>query len=332
MRVINALIKFLLGLASPFIWRFERSKIKYQASIGERFQPIFIVGAPRTGSTILYQILTNTFDLAYIDNLTSKFYRNIYFGFWLSNKLLCEKPHNYFESKHGKTTYGGLRSPSECGEFWYRWLPRDHHYIGKEEVSETSLEEIRNNIFSIINKYNKPLLFKNLNAGQRMGFINEIAPRSKIIFITRDPQFTAQSILLCRENLGINPNEFWSIRPYNYKELIKYNEIRMVVKQIFYLEKQIIKDKALFQNDNFLQITFEELNHNLDKTMSKIHSFLGHDLQKRKASALPHLNFIEQQNISDKKFNSIKTEIQNFDWTNYEHKLTDKDISLINDC
>ena len=36
--------------------------------------PIFIIGPPRSGSTLLYQVLTSYFDLSYFKNLHSKYY------------------------------------------------------------------------------------------------------------------------------------------------------------------------------------------------------------------------------------------------------------------
>ena len=40
--------------------------------------PIFIIGAPRSGSTLLYQVLINNFKLSYIPNISSIFYKYSY--------------------------------------------------------------------------------------------------------------------------------------------------------------------------------------------------------------------------------------------------------------
>ena len=98
-----------------------------------------------------------------MDNLCHIFYRNPFFGFWLSNILFNNRTHNSFNSLHGKTY--GLYSPSEFWNFLYHWLPTDRHYIAEGEIPNESIKEIRNNIFSVINKNDKPLLFKNMHHG-----------------------------------------------------------------------------------------------------------------------------------------------------------------------
>ena len=41
-------------------------------------QPIFILGLSRSGTTILYKLLTSHEDTAYFDNYSSKFYKQPY--------------------------------------------------------------------------------------------------------------------------------------------------------------------------------------------------------------------------------------------------------------
>ena len=36
--------------------------------------PVFLVGPPRTGSTLLFQLLLNSFHFSYVSNITSFFY------------------------------------------------------------------------------------------------------------------------------------------------------------------------------------------------------------------------------------------------------------------
>ena len=69
-------------------------------------QPTFIIGAPRSGSTILYQALTNAYDVAYFDNVACTLHRNPLAGFALSRVMFGDRPHDSFTSTHG-TTSGG---------------------------------------------------------------------------------------------------------------------------------------------------------------------------------------------------------------------------------
>lgn len=300
------------------IHEIEKKRIRHYASVGEKHQPIFIIGAPRTGSTILYQILTNKFDVLYIDNLVDTFYRNLYFGFWIDNLFFDGKPHNCFKSYHGNTLQYGFHAPAECGAFWYRWLPKERHYVAKGEMPKEVIKEIKENIFSVINRYNKPFIFKNLNAGQRMGLIYEIAPGAKFIFIKRDPLYTAQSILQSKRRVGKKGNEWWSIKPKNYKKLEKLNTYEQIVKQIFFLEKQIIEDYKLFDPQNFLIVHYSELCKKSEDIISKIHKFIGEYVGERIGVIPANIKKSEKKTINDKEFERLRKEIQKLDWNTYE--------------
>jgi hypothetical protein len=244
---------------NKFVSRFIINKDEIQKYSCQQlaYDPIFIVGAPRTGSTVLYQLITNAFDVLYIDNLAAKWYMNLYYGFHKSIKRFGHTGHNCFDSDFGDTKSGGLHAPAECGEFWYQWLPRHKHFIDSNEVSDSSLEEIRQVITAVINRFNRPLIFKNLNAGQRMKMIKEIFPNAKFIFVTRDPYFTAQSILKAKRSLGIPDNQFWSIMPKNIEFLKELTWYEQICGQVFYLEKQIREDSNLF--NDVLIVKYENL-------------------------------------------------------------------------
>lgn len=315
-----AILNRIARYGKPIIDIWEKPKIKYYASLPQKHQPVFIIGAPRTGSTILYQLITNYLDVIYVDNLIDIFHKNLFFGFWLSNKIFKNKQHNCFKSYHGSTyQYGGLHAPSECGGFWYRWLPKDRHYIAKGEIPNDSLKEIRNNILSIINKFNKPLLFKNMNAALRMGMINEIFPKAKYIFIKRNPFYCAQSILITRKYLFNNYNKWWSLMPKNYNKIIKKFPIEQVVNQIYYIEKQIEKDKKLFPENNILSVNYGSLNKEPFNIIDKIKDFVEVNYREDDFSKIKGvINFQNNKKINQDIFNKIIKEVDKFDWKNYK--------------
>jgi hypothetical protein len=246
-----------LSLLQRFIACWEHST--FNTDSGSRTPPIFIIGAPRTGSTILYQALTNAYLFAYIDNTASTWYRNLRFGLWLSQKKYGNAPHNNFKADHGNTSTFGGHAPSECGQFWYRWLPRDRHFIDHDEVTDRMVREIQQEVLGASGYLQRPLLFKNLNAGQRLRFINRAFPDAKIVFVRRDPRFVTRSILKARKKVGIPANQWWSIMPPNVKDLLQLPEPEMCAAQVYYLERQIDEDLKLFPADNVRVVHYQEL-------------------------------------------------------------------------
>lgn len=295
----------LLQLTSPLIKLWENKKIEKYASTPIKHQPIFIIGAPRTGSTILYQSITNQYDVLYIDNLVCAFNKNLYAGFFLSNLLFKNKSHDRFESRHGTTD--GLHSPSECGAFWYRWLPTDKHFIDYSDFDESIVNAIRSEITAVTNKYNKPLIFKNLNAGQRLRLLHRCFPDAKFIFCKRDPFYTAQSILLAKRRTGISDNEFWSVMPRNVENLKPLSWPEQIVAQIYYLEKQIIEDLSLFPEKNKLDIEYLELS---TKTLSILAGQL--QLVERNFFQPARINLNEKISITEEEANQINTQVLHY--------------------
>lgn len=225
--------------------------------------PVFIVGAPRTGSTILYQALTNAYQLAYIDNLTCRWHRNLRFGFMLSKRKYREEPHNNFSSQHGDTTKYGMHAPSECGQFWYRWLPKDRHFIDYDDLTDGMVSEIREEVLGASVHSKQPLLFKNLNAGQRLRLIHKCFPDAKIIFVRRDPRFVVRSILRARQAAGVEAHQWWSIIPRNVDKLLALPEEKMCAGQVYHLEKQIETDIQLFPTCNVRSIHYQNFSETL---------------------------------------------------------------------
>jgi hypothetical protein len=137
------------------------------------------------------------------------------------------------------------------------------------------VEDIRKNIFAILNYFNKPFIFKNLNAGQRLRLIHKVYPDSKFIWMRRDPVDTIYSILKVRKKLDVKRNKWWSIKPKNYKKLLKIkNEIEMVTKGVYYLEKQIHLDLKLFKQEHVRTIFYNELEDSFEKVILSLDSLV----------------------------------------------------------
>lgn len=243
--------------------------------------PVFIVGAPRTGSTIFYQAITNYFDVLYFDNVVAFWFRTILFGFKRSFKKYANAPHNCFTAAHGATVGG--HSPSECGEFWYRWLPRDQHFV--EKADPTIASAIRQEVHEVCNYFGKPLVFKNLNVGQRLRLVLEAFPDARIIFIRRDPRFVLRSILSARRKLGVKAGRWWSVRPPRFEEYLNLPEVEMCAAQIFHIERQVLEDLALFPKKNIFIVDYNEMT---VESIQEIGCALG--LAPRKGGCLPEFS------------------------------------------
>ena len=99
---------------------------------------IFIFGLPRSGTTLIYQLVSQCLDIGYINNLMARFWRAPIHGITLSQEVLLSNTSNSYESDLGRTN-----APNAPHEFSYFWqenllfcchpLHLHHHYYCRQE-------------------------------------------------------------------------------------------------------------------------------------------------------------------------------------------------------
>ncbi|HKK40929.1 MAG TPA: sulfotransferase [Bacteroidales bacterium] len=309
-------IRRILKYGSPLLSIGEMVGIRNNG-LGVPHQPcVFIIGAPRTGSTILYQLVTSMLDVSYIDNLANMARYNPYVGLRLSNWQFKDQTHHSFSSKFGNTIGDGLHAPAEA-LFFYRWFPKDRHYTVPGDLTPAQISAFRETINALINRYNKPLVLKNLSFSLRLKVLKEALPDAKFIVVKRNPLYTAQSIILAMRNNKVPDHKLWSILPREAGQLEALERFEMVVKQIFYIEKQIYEDLKQFPEDHILYIDYEKLGPGTEMLMEEIISFLGPDVKKRDNIPEPEIKVKNRINLRDNEIDMLKQQIGKMDWENF---------------
>lgn len=230
---------------------------KAAGALLQQMPPLFIIGAPRTGSTALYQIISHVFEVAYIDNLAANFYGNLPLALRLSRVAGGQGGHGCFESDLGRTGSGGWHAPHECGEFWYRWLSREEHYVEATDITPGMVAGLRREVVAATRALGRPLVFKNLNVGQRLQLIRRAFPEARILYCRREQAFTVQSILVARDRLGWPADALWSVRPKDWRTLERLPVMAQVAAQVVALERQIEDDLQGFPSAQVLAVDYE---------------------------------------------------------------------------
>jgi len=216
------------------------------------FPTMFIVGAPRTGSTLLYQAITNRFRLCYVNNLMAHCPRGLISLAHFSKLIYGDRAHGHFSSVHGKTR--GAIGPNECGEFWYRWFPREEVHTPKHTLSPEDLAACRSAIQGIASCYREPIVFKNVYCSLRLGPISEMLPEAFILWCKRDPVMSAQSMIFARRRINGNPYEWLSVKPREYRTIESQHYCEQVVAQAFFIERQIQRDIRKYFPESHVKI------------------------------------------------------------------------------
>jgi hypothetical protein len=242
---------------------------------GEKYPVIYVVGLPRSGTTLLSQLISRCLPVGYINNLIARFWRNPVVGIRLSQAAfgpdIREKIN--LSSTHGVTT--DPWGPHEFGYFWRHWLKLDEartHKLPADILARVERTGLRQALDRMAGAFGAPLIFKNIICGFQASFLNEVRPNSLFVLIERDPQAVAVSLLRSRKERYGDASVWWSLKPSTYEEIcnIKSQEVQ--------IERQIVDGARDFQEElakpgvNSIRLSYEALCANPVKSLEMIAS------------------------------------------------------------
>lgn len=204
-----------------------------------RHPPVFFLGAPRSGSTLAVQVITDALDVGYISNCHCR---------WFGAPALAERlfhpikgrPLSDYKSQHGTTK--GSYAPAECGEWWYRFFRRNPPYVTLKEVDPRRMRQFRRSVVALTNAFDRPILFKNLYASLRIQAIAHYLPESLFIVMHRNEVDNGHSLLETRKKVFGNYDDWWSMEPPDIERLKILPVHEQVIEQIRYIHTTIGED------------------------------------------------------------------------------------------
>lgn len=238
-----------------------------------KYRPFFIIGAPRSGSTLLTQVLTDAFDFGYLSNAHCRYYGSPALAEKIFHPLQNRKPSN-FESTHGVAVevYG----PSECGDWWYRFFRRQPAYVPLCEIDTSKLKRMRCSIAAFSNIMDRPIIFKNLYSTLRLQAIIKYFPEALFIIIERGELDNAQSLLAGRKKVYGSYNEWWSVEPpeiNRIKQLPAHIQVVKQVRRIYELIEQDIMDSGI-DHGRIYRVRYENLCANVHGMLMEFEEFI----------------------------------------------------------
>ncbi len=250
-------------------------KLLENLKVEEEPNTIFILSAPRTGSTYLYQLIAKTFQLPYISNATNEIYPlNPIIGLIIQSKVNVSIS---LSNKFGKTE--GIFQPSEGSYVLSNWFGgghpsqtvsnkilkgKDHHFRSTLAVSEM--------IFN-----GAPLIIKNPWNCFRISSIRKLLPKAKFIWLKRDIRESAASDLESRYITKGNPREWNSATPSNIEKLKLLPPEHQVIENQFEFNRSIKESLKNISSKNWITLWYEDILKDTNVELKKISSFLNRD-------------------------------------------------------
>ncbi|MEM7782972.1 MAG: sulfotransferase [Planctomycetota bacterium] len=227
---------------------------------------IFIVGAPRSGTTLLLQMIVAAFDIGYISNLAACFWKRPELGVLLSKKLLG-RPNLSTESNYGQTV--GPEQPHEFGGFWRRVL--GYESMSQSERPEIVWELVEAELDRIAAAWDRPVVYKVFQLYWHLAEFHRRRP-ARWIWVQRDPVENAASLLRL---MNLRNCGFTSAVPESVSEFDATERWQQATVQTLCLDRWLASQWEQIDDGSKMIVGLSDLRTNPQAQLNRIGQFLG---------------------------------------------------------
>ena len=201
---------------------------------------VFVLGLPRSGTTLIAQALAATGAFAYPSNFLARFWEAPVVGLRIQQALGigCEGEGD-FKSDYGVTS--GWSDPHEFAYFWERWLRfSESHVPDAAGLTPAAGENLRRELDAFEGVVEKPVFFKSLMLLYATEWLEEtLGDRAHFVIVRRDPLATASSILKGKRERLAHEGHWFSLRPASYASLKDLPPVEQVAAQVHALSDRL---------------------------------------------------------------------------------------------
>jgi len=224
---------------------------------GASHENFFIVGAPRSGTTLLSQLFAGCTDVAYPNNLMAAFWSAPVSGALMSQRWMSEK---FFSGSSNFGQTADYREPHEFGAFWRDSLKMTDMAQPAPEHSDTIEWGVLSKVLDDITKvFSKPVVYKAFHLSWFIKQISEKMPNSKWIFISRNTVDNARSLLDLRRHLHNDIEKWASSKPAGIEKYSTSGPYLEVIAQVELINKHICSQLDNLPQDSWTSLSLESL-------------------------------------------------------------------------
>ena len=212
---------------------------------------ILIVGLPRTGTTMVSQVLARYLDVSYFPNVSAMFPSA---PIWATKRFVGD-----FESAPttAKNFYGstpGLRGISDGFHIWNRWSGTDRYCVDRSP-SDDKTKQLREFFATWSGVFSKPLLNKNNHNVDAIASLAEYLPNSVFVVVERDAAMTVQSLLQARRFVQGSDSTGWGL--FSNRFDAESDPINSVCKQVVFGSRRMEDQLSHVARDRIIRFSYE---------------------------------------------------------------------------
>jgi len=202
-------------------------------------RPVFVLGLPRSGTTLIYQYIVHRKHVAYFTNGVGKRVWSPSLTTYLQSRL--HPPYRSdFVSHYGRSE--GPMAPREAGSLWLRFFDIDA-YQSFDDLTPDAVGRLRAMVHCVETIFDgAPFVNKNVKHLLRIDALAGVFAESSFLVVHRDVADVALSVLRGRVRYSGGANKWFSARPKNYEQLIQLSAVDQVVGQVIGLDRCMKED------------------------------------------------------------------------------------------
>lgn len=200
---------------------------------------LLVVGAPRSGTTLLMQHLSRALGVTTADNIVSRFWGAPALGVLVSRNLRAQAGPESAPSPDATPTsdYGvtrGVFEPHEFGYFWQRFFDFSAgHALDEHSLITADWAGLRRELADMqAAGEGRPLCLKGVAVSQILGALATHLPETCFVVTDRDPAEVAHSMLRARVARYGDEHTWWSVEPRGHAAMAALPPVPQVAAQL----------------------------------------------------------------------------------------------------
>lgn len=278
---------------------FEHRLIDRVGGVGEA-PIVLIVGGPRAGTTLVFQVLARHLDVSSTTNVIDVFPRSPIVASRLFRALGQQDSVGAFSAFYGNTA--PFRGPNDAFEIWNRWLGSDR-YQASDELTPLAIADMRAFMSAWAAVAGRPLLNKNNRNTGVMGMLAEALPAAHFIVVERDPLYMAQSLLFAREVVQGDRGEGWGFGAHTERS----DAVVSVAEQVADVSSIVARETAKVGPERMTRVGYESFCADPGEVVAAIGDRLGIAYE---ASGIPPLSASRDIRLPPDEFSRLEAAVR----------------------
>jgi hypothetical protein len=236
---------------------------------------VFIVGVPRSGTTLLYQLMCRHLDVGYVSNTMARWWMVPVAAARIRSPLRRQARETTLVSDLGRSNEPD--GPHEFGWFWqFHLLHEDTDDLASDTLEDRDFGAAKAELEGLAGYFERPLVLKALvHVPYKIAWLKKNLPQARFIWIHRDPTFVAQSIIEARQDRFGDPTRWWSVRPRDVAQWRSRPPVEQVAHQIIDVTEAIERGFVEVGPDATLHVEYDQLVRQPEAELRRIADFCG---------------------------------------------------------